>query len=805
MFNDIRLLDDVRYGYRLLLKSPGAAAIAVLALGIGIGLNTASFVSLKAAVLRPLPFKDLGRIVTLWETPAKSRTARDAVSPANFLDWKEQSRSFQYVAAYRWWDANLTGVDDPERLPGCTVSPEFFPLLGMPPELGRGFSRAEAEPGHDQVVVISHGFWQRRFGGDRRAIGRTVTLDGRVFTVVGVMPEDFDFPLTTDVWAPLALSAKEGAERGARDLQVLARLAPGVPLDRARAEMATIAGRLARQYPQANDGRGAQIVRLLELTNFMTDRFVIIMMCSSTFVLLLACANVANIQLARSTARAKELAVRAALGASRWRSARQLMIEALLVSLAGGALGLCLAFWDVSLRSGQIPAQIYKYVAGLRQIKVDGPVIAFTLCASVAAGMLCGLGSVMQACGRGNLNEALKQGGRTSAQTGRHALRNALVIAEVALAIVLLVGAGLMVKAFGRMAAASPGYNPAHLLSMRIALQQTRYPAPSQQRSFYRTLRERLATDPSVRAASILGDARGMTGLEVEGRPAPESADSLPAVMPVSADYFRTLELPVRRGRPIAIQDGADAPRVAVLSEEVVRRYWPMRGADPVGSRIRLNGPQSPWLTVAGVSGDVYDWFGHAPMPRVYTSFDQDPERDAQLLLRTGGDPLRAAPAARAEVLKLDRGQPVYEVESVERHLNDMMVGVRVSAATMTVQAVLALLLALSGTYAVIAYSAARRTQEMGVRLALGAAPGDVFKLVVGQAVRLASIGLAIGLPVAFTLTRVMSSAVYGVVALDWTVFAGFALLIVASAALAGYVPARRAAAVDPLTALRCE
>jgi putative ABC transport system permease protein len=259
----------------------------------------------------------------------------------------------------------------------------------MPPELGRGFSRAEAEPGHDQVVVISHGFWQRRFGGDRRAIGRTVTLDGRVFTVVGVMPEDFDFPLTTDVWAPLALSAKEGAERGARDLQVLARLAPGVPLDRARAEMATIAGRLARQYPQANDGRGAQIVRLLELTNFMTDRFVIIMMCSSTFVLLLACANVANIQLARSTARAKELAVRAALGASRWRIARQLMIEALLVSLAGGALGLCLAFWDVSLRSGQIPAQIYKYVAGLRQIKVDGPVIAFTLCASVAAGMLC--------------------------------------------------------------------------------------------------------------------------------------------------------------------------------------------------------------------------------------------------------------------------------------------------------------------------------------------------------------------------------------------------------------------------------
>ncbi len=805
MFHDIRLFDDIRYGFRLLLKSPGAAAIAVLALGIGIGVNTASFISLKAMVLRPLPFKDLNRIVTLWETPTKSRAERDSVSPANFLDWKEQARSYQHLAAYRWWDVNLTGVDDPERLQGFVVSPEFFPLLGMAPELGRGFSRGEAEPGHEQVVVLSHGFWQRRFAADRRVVGRTVTLDGRVFTVVGVMPEDFDFPLSADVWAPLALSPRERSERGARYLQVMGRLAPGASLEEARAEMTTIAGRLERQYPQTNDGRGAQVVRLLELTNFMTDRFVIILMCSSTFVLLLACANVANIQLARSTARTKELAVRAALGASRWRISRQLLIESLLVALAGGALAVCLAFWDVGTMNATIPAQVRKWVAGLREIKVDGLVIAFALVASVVTGLLCGLGAVIQSWGQGNVNEALKQGGRTAASAERHALRHTLVVVEVAMAMILLVGAGLMVKTFNRMAADNPGYDPANLLTMSIALQETRYPAPGQQRSFYESLRERLETAPAVRAACIRGDARGMTGFEVEGRPAPESSESLPAVVPVSADFFRTMALPLRRGRPIAARDGADAQPVAVLSEGVARRYWPRRGEDPLGRRIRLNGPQSPWLTVVGVSGDVYDWFGHNPILRVYTSFSQAPDRAAEVLLRTHGDPLNAVPAARAEVLKLDRGQPVYDVKSVEQDLADRMSGVRISAASMAVYAGLALVLALSGTYAVIAYSAARRTQEMGVRLALGAAPQDVLKLVVGQAVRLALAGLAIGLPAAILLTHVMSSAVYGVVALDWTVFAGFTLLLVASAALAGYVPARRAAGVDPVTALRCE
>jgi putative ABC transport system permease protein len=805
MFNGIRFFDDIRYGFRLLLKSPGATAIAVLALGIGIGVNTAAFISLKAMVLRPLPFQDLNRIVTLWETPAKSRTERDSVSAANFLDWKEQVHSYQHVAAFRWWDVNLTGVDDPERLQGYAVTPEFFSLLGMAPELGRSFARAEAEPGHDQVVVLGHGFWQRRFASDRRVVGRTVTLDGRVFTVVGVMPEDFDFPLATDVWAPLALSPQERSERGVRNLQVMGRLKPGVSLNEARAELSTVATRLEGQYPLSNKGRAATILRLLDVTNEMTDRFVIILMCSSTFVLLLACANVANIQLARSTARAKELAVRAALGASRWRISRQLLIEALLVALAGGALAVCLAYWDVGTMNMRVPAEVRKWVAGLREIKVDGPVIAFALVASLVTGLLCGLGSVFQSWGQGNVNEALKQGGRTAASADRHKLRNTLVVVEVAMAMIQLVGAGLMVKTFGRMATTSPGYNPANLLTMSTTLPETRYPDAAQQRSFYDNLRERLETAPAVRAASIRGAGRSMTGFEVEGRPAPESSESLPSVMPVGADYFRTMEQPVRHGRPIEARDGADTQPVAVVSEEVARHYWTTRGENPVGARIRLNGPQSPWLTVVGVAGDEREWFRDIPISRVYTSFSQGPGRTAEILVRTHGDPLKAVPAARAEIGKLDRSQPVYEVKSVEQNLADQMSGVRISAQSMAIYAVLALVLALSGTYAVIAYSAARRTQEMGVRLALGAAPRDVLKLVVGQAVRLALAGLAIGLPAAILLTRVMSSAVLGVVALDWTVFAGFTLLLVASAALAGYVPARRAAGVDPVTALRCE
>ena len=594
-------------------------------------------------------------------------------------------------------------------------------------------------------------------------------------------------------------------ERNSRYLQVLGRLKPGTSLEQARAEMATIASRIERQYPQSNEGRSASVVRVRDLTNFMTDRFVMILMASSSFVLLLACANVANIHLARGAARAKEFAVRSALGAGRWRVSRQVLVEAVLVSLTGGILAVCLAVWDMGYAHASIPAAAYRWVAGLRDMKVDGPILVFTLFTALGTGLLCGLASAIQAGRNRNMNETLKQGGRGSAASERHVMRNTLVVAEVAMAVVLMIGAGLMVKAFGHMATANPGYNPSHLLSMGVALQEARYSTPELQRSFFENLRDRLEHTPTVAAASVEGDAQSVAGFQIEGRPAPEASDLLPGATPVSADYFRAMGLPLRQGRPIGAQDSSNAPRVVVLSETVVRRYWKLPGEDPLGRRVRLHGPSSPWLTVVGVAGDTKDWFGNNPIPLVYTSFSQGPQRSARLLLRTHGDPLQAIPAARAEVRGLDRSQPVYDVKSMQQRLADQMSGVRISAVRMMGTALFALILAVSGTYAVISYSAAQRTNEMGVRVALGAASRDVLRLVVGQALKLAVVGLAIGLPAAYALCRVMSSAVQGVISLDWTVFAGLSLLILGSAALAGYVPARRAAAVDPLTALRCE
>jgi putative ABC transport system permease protein len=800
------IISDVRYGVRMLAKSPAATAVAVLALGLGIGANSSMFTLLRSMVLRPLPFSDMDQVVALSETTSNNRSQRYPVSPANFLDWKEQAKSFRQLAAYRWWDVNLTGVSDPERLQGYAVSPEFFPLLGMAPQLGRSFSASEAQPGRDEVVVLSNGFWKRRFAADPAVIGRTLSLEGRAFTVIGIMPEEFDFPLATDLWAPLAFTPQERSQRGVRSLSVIGRLKPEISLSQARAAMDTIAAGLDRRYVDTNEHRGVDVVRVIELTNPVTDRFIMVLMAAASFVLLLACANVANLQLARSASRSKELAVRAALGASRWRIARQLLVEAVLVSLAGGVLASFLAVANIARMRTAIPAQVYKWVAGLRNMEVDATVLGFTFASAVFAGIFCGLGAALQAARKRDLNDALKEGGRSSAAgADRGALRKALVIAEVALAMVLMVGAGLMVKAFRHIAQSSPGYNPSHLLTMRISLQEVRYPAAPQQRVFYDNLRRRLDALPEVVAAAMEGGQSEAAAFSVEGRPASETSANLPIVVPVTPGYFRAMGMPVLRGRPFGEQDSAESQPVAVLSKEVARRYWEEHGANPVGSRIRLGGPESQWLAVVGVAGEVKDWFGNKSIPLVYTAFAQAPQRSASVLMRTRGNPLQLAAAARAEVLSLDRNQPVYDLKTMESDLSDRMSGVKSSADSMAVFAAIALILSASGTYAVIAYSVARRSHEMGIRVALGARPQDVLRLVVGQALRLALGGLAIGLPTAYGLSRLMSSAVYGVVTLEWTVFIGFTLLLAASAALAGYLPARRAASVDPAVALRAE
>jgi putative ABC transport system permease protein len=801
------LVRDFRFAGRVLSRSPGATAVAVLALAVGIGVNASCFVWLDALVLYPLPFPNLERIMTLWETIPKLRAERDAVAPANFLDWKEQSRSFDQMAAYQPWDVNLTGVGDPERVQACLVSPRFFALLGMKPVLGRTFLNDEAEPARDGVVVLSHGFWQRRLASAPDAVGKQLSLGGRGYTVVGVMPADFDFPLATELWAPLTFAGEEKSERAVHNLLVLGRLKSGTPMAHARAEMETIARRLEQQYPQTNEARSVKIVPVRELTNNVTDRFVMMLVGAAVFVLLLACANVANLQLARATARQQEMAVRAALGASRFHIARQLIVESIVIASLGGGLGLWLAIWNVDFQRSNVPAQVLKWVAGMRNLHIDASAVIFTLAASLVAGILCSLPSIGQLLfGKtiAGLAEALKEGGRTSTNgPARGRLRSALVVAEVALALVLLVGAGLMVKTFQGMLALNAGFNPKNLLTMRVALPAAQYRGSAQIAAFYDRALRGMGSIPEVKAAGASGYLGTPEGLFIEGRPAPRPGEPRPTIRAVSEHYFQALGIPVLEGRSISRQDGAESTRVALVSESVARHYWP--ASDAVGRRIKLGNSQSPWLTVVGVCGDTKDWFTGAPQPAAYVPFLQAPQLSMLLLMRTVGDPMQIASAARAGIQAVDRNQPVYDLKSMEESIAEQTSGVRSSAITMSTYAAIALLLAVTGIHAVIAYSVAQRTHEIGLRLALGAGQGDIVRMVVGQAFRLAAIGLTIGIPIAFALTRVMANALYGVVSVDALTFVAFTLTLAAAALFAGYIPARRATRVDPVIALHHE
>jgi putative ABC transport system permease protein len=801
------LLRDFRYALRILLKSPGATSVAVLALALGIGANTSGFVWVSALVLHPLPYPDQGRIMTLWESIPKVHAERDAVTPANFLDWKEQSRSFEQLAAYRPWDANLTGIGDPERIQACRVSPEFFALLGLKPSAGRTFARDEAEPARDGVIVVSQDFWRNRLSSASDALGKTVSLDGRVYTVVGVMPRDFDYPLATEIWAPLSLWGEEKNQRAIHSLAVLGRLKPQTSVAQARAEMTAIARRIEQQHPQTNEARSAAIVPLRELTNEVTERFVLMLLGAAGFVLLLACANIANLQLARATGRQKEMAIRAALGAGRVSIARQLLAENILVALLGGGLGLFLASWNLEFSKSSIPPLVYRWVAGMKTVGIDAGVALFTLAASLAAGILVALPAIFQLVrprAVADLNQSLKEGGRgsTSAPAGNR-LRSALVVFEVSLALVLLVGAGLMVGTFRRLLTLNPGFNPKNLLSMDIALPALKYRENAQIIAFYDRVLHGLETIPEVRAAGASAWVGTAAGLYVEGRPEPRPGEPQPLIRAVSEHYFQAMQLPVLRGHPISRQDGAESPRVVVLSESVARHYWP--DSNPIGQRIKLGDSRSPWLTVIGVSGDLKNWFNAEPLPAAYVPFFQTPQASMRVFMRTTADPMRVANAARAQVRAVDAGQPVYDVKSMEQSIADQTSGVGAAASSMTVYAAIALLLAATGIYAVISYTVARRTHEIGVRVALGAGQGDVLKMVVWQASRMAGLGLGIGIPLAFLLSRLMSSVLYNVVALDTMTFVVFTALLGASALLASYLPARHAARVDPIVALHHE
>ncbi len=814
------LWQDIRYGFRILLKKPGFTATIVLALGLGIGANTAIFSVVNAVLLRPLPFKNSERLVALRQTTTQRKDDLDFASYPNFTDWRTQNKVFEQLAVFRNVNRTLTGADQPVRLQSAIVSANIFQLLGATPSLGRAFLPEEDMPGASSyAVILSHGLWQRRFGSDPKVLGRNLTLSGKSYTVVGVMPEGFQFPVQaepTELWITVALDAEtpvdggapNTAQRGVGIYQVIGRLKPNVTLEQAQAEMDSIARNLEAQYPDTNTHQGVKIIPQLELLVGKIRTALLVLFGAVGFVLLISCANVANLLLARATTRHKEIAIRAALGASRWRVVRQLLTESVLLGLAGGALGLLLAMWGTDLLVALSP----KGLPRLSEIGLDGRVLAFTMFVSLLTGAIFGLAPALHAS-KLDLTESLKEGGRSGTAGARgNRVRSLLIVTEVALALMLLVGAGLLARSFLRLQGASPGFNAEHVLALNISVPFAKYSEP-QQAVFYRQLLSRIETLPGVDAAGIVyplplsGDQIEVT-FEVDGRPMARGERPSTEYRATSPDYFRAMSIPLLKGRGFNARDDVKSPGVIIINETLARQIFP--GEDPIGKRIRpgisVGNDEAVMREIVGVVGDVkHQSLSSEAGAEVYVPHAQVPFSGMTLVARTGIDPQSLAATMRNEVSKLDKDIPVYNIRTLDDYLAASVAQPRFNTLLLGIFAGVALLLTMIGLYGVISYSVTERTHEIGIRVALGAQTSDVLKLVVKQGMALALIGVGVGLAAALALTRVLASLLYGVSATDPITFTGVSLLLVAVALFACLIPARRATKVDPMIALRHE
>ncbi|HVF43691.1 MAG TPA: ABC transporter permease [Pyrinomonadaceae bacterium] len=796
------LLKDVRFGARTLLKSRGFTLVAVMTLAIGIGANTAIFSVVNAVLLRPLPYRDPARLVTVLHDGGSP------VAPANFLDWREQGRSFESIAAAQSWNVTMTGQDRPEQLNVLQTSAEMFRVLGVDARLGRTYASGEDQPGREHVVVISHGLWQRRFGGERSVVGREVMFDGEPYTIVGVMPPDFQFApfwaTHAEAWLPLNLGPRVGDRRG-QSLRVFARLKPGVTREQAQAEMETINGRLKEQHPRENEGLAVSVDSLHERVVGKSRPALLIMLGAVGFVLLIACANVANLLLAKAASRRREIAVRIALGAGRWRVVRQLLTESLMLSLAGGAAGLLLASWSNTALASLGPDTIPR----VRSAGLDARVVVFTLGLSVFVGILFGLVPALRST-KTDLTESLKDRTRGPSHDRRsERVRQLLVVGEVAVSLVLLVGGGLMMRSFLRLTSVAPGFDPRGVLTATVPLSGPRYSTDEQRAAFFRQLTERLGALPGVKSASAvnhlpLGGDVWTLGLTIEGRPAPPDSERPSAVYRVARpEYFRTMGAPLLKGRDFTERDDDAAPGVVIVNEALARRHWP--NEDALGKRITVSGEGSKPREVVGVVRDLKqgDW-ASAPKPEMYLPHAQAASpRSMTLVMRAASDPSELAPEVRREVWALDKDLPVSQIISMDDVVADSVGQQRFNTLLIGVFAASALILAAVGVYGVMSHAVAQRTHEIGVRMALGARGRDVLGMVLRQGLVLTLSGLAVGLVGAFALTRVLDSILYEVSATDPVVFGGMAAALTLSALLACYVPARRATKVDPMEALR--
>ncbi|HEY3938688.1 MAG TPA: ABC transporter permease [Bryobacteraceae bacterium] len=792
---------DLRYAARILLRSPVATSVAVLALALGIGVNAAALIGISSLILHPLPYPRLERIVTIWGTAPKVHSERTPLTAADFTDLRKAAHSFDKLAGYRTWDVNLTGAGNPEHVQAFQVSADFFSVLGSSAARGRTFA-SENELSHPRAVVVSQGFWKSHLAGSPAAVGASISLSGQAYTVIGVMPDQFDFPLGTEVWSTLILDRQEQQDRNTRNLMVLGLLKPRVPPSEARAELTAIGLRLGHQYPRADEGRTIVAVPLGELTDQVTNHFLLTLLGAAGFVLLLACANIGNLQLARAAQREKEMAVRVALGASRFRVTRQLVAESVLISVVAGGLGLVAASWNNDYAKSSIPEVAMRQVPGLRTMQVDSTVVVLTLVVSLLAGLLCSAPAIAQVVHRkmrADLNDVLR--GRGGSSPARSRLRSVLTVFELAIALVLLVGAGLMVKTFDRLLYLNQGFDPTNVLTMKVSLPAAEYARATQLTAFYDRVLQGFATIHGVQAAGLSSPLGEGDGLSIEGRPELRPGEPRPEINAISGRYLEAMRIPLLKGRSISAGDRADSPYVAVISATMARYYWPH--ANPLGRKIRLSA-QSPWLTIVGVCGDVIeDWFSGLPSPAAYLSYAQFPNSSASLVLRTSGAPLQWAAPVRRQIGKVDKNLPVYELQTMQETIAQSRSGVQAAAHAMTTYAVIALLLAATGIYGVISYFVESRTHDIGVRMALGASRSQVVEMTLRQTARLVATGLVIGVPLAIVLTRIMSSALDNVLDLNPATFLLFAGVLTLCALLASYLPARRATRIDPVSALR--
>jgi len=805
------LWQDLRYGARMLLKNPGFTLIAVLTLALGIGANTAIFSVINGVLLSALPYPHPEQLAMVWCDNRRQGIPDDITSYPNFVDWRDRNKTFQGMAGVTSDRYNLTGTGEPEEIRGATVSINFFQLIGVNPMLGRVFTAEEEQPGRDKVVVLSHSLWQRRFGGNPGILNKTISLSDETYLVVGIMPPGFQFPENTEIWGPLAPDEgmRSDKARFGFFLPVVGRLKPGVTRAQAQADLDVVANQIEKQFPDMA-GYGVNVVPVLENTVGPIRRALMILFVAVLFVLLIACSNVANLLLARATVRQREVAVRAALGAGRWRIVRQLLTESMLLAALGGALGVLLAWWGLRLLVDLSPANIPR----LENIRLDGRVLWFTLALSLLTGLIFGLAPALQTSHL-KLSEALKEGARTGAGgAGRHAqrIRGIFIVAEVALTLALLVGAGLLVRSFWRLQHINPGFRTDHLLTLRVTLWGSKYRQGAQAVSFYDRLQERLAALPGVVSASATSDIMlrrlaTSASFTIENRPRDpgELALELPFDR-AQPNYFQTMGVQLLRGRAFTAQDTRENPRVAIVNETFVKRYFP--NDDPVGKRFTFGGggPNARWITIVGVVRDTKRQGVDQPVRiESWMPLAQMPSGSMDVVLRTTGDPLALSNAVREAVWSIDRDLPIPSIQTMEQILSERVAQRRLNMLLLGLFALVALVLAAVGIYGVMSYAVTQRTHEIGVRVALGAQTRDVLRLVVGQGMMLALAGVVIGLIATFILTRLMATLLFGVSATDPITFAAIAVLMLGVALAACYIPARRAAKVDPMIALRCE